>query len=50
MAVVVVPYILLMVGLGAWIWRSGQPRGNDQPGGEEDGRDDPGPDALPIAA
>jgi len=44
-AAVFVPYLVLMVGLGWYIWRTGQPRAADTSrGGEEDAS--PAPPAL----
>jgi hypothetical protein len=48
-AAIFVPYIVLMIGLGYYIWRSGQPR---TPGSkdEDDIDRDPGPVLLRAAA
>ena len=43
---VFVPYLALMVGLGYYIWKSGQPRHTDRPAVEED---DPGPAVVRTA-
>jgi hypothetical protein len=45
-AAIFVPYILLMVGLGYYIYRTGQPR---RPRDQDDA-EDPGPVVLPMAA
>jgi hypothetical protein len=49
--VIFVPYILLMVGLGAYIWQSGQP-GDTTGTTDTDEKDerDPGPVLLRAAA
>ena len=49
-AAVFVPYLVLMAGLGVYIWRTGRPRSDDPPdsGGEDDR--DPGPAAVPLPA
>lgn len=52
-AAIFIPYILLMTGLGYYIWRSGQPRRTEDKHDDlEDGRgaSDPGPVQLPAAA
>ena len=46
-AAVFIPYVLLMVGLGTYIYRSGQPRGADR---DQDDGEPPGPVTLPAAA
>jgi hypothetical protein len=48
-AAIFVPYIVLMVGLGYYIWHTGRPRrDSDKPGDQEDGRG--GPVLLRAAA
>jgi hypothetical protein len=51
-AAIFVPYLTLMIGLGYYIYRSGQPcRDDTQPSDREDGRGrDPGPALLRVAA
>ena len=46
-AAVFVPYLILMVGLGAYIYRTGQPRSADR---DQDDGEPPGPVTLPAAA
>jgi hypothetical protein len=53
-AVIFVPYIVLMAGLGCYIWKTGQPAGitdttDTDDAGEKDERD-PGPVLLRAAA
>ena len=45
-AAIFVPYFVLMIGLGAYIARTGRPRTDDPP----DTAGDPGPAVLPVAA
>jgi hypothetical protein len=43
-AAIFVPYMLLMIGLGAYIWHTGQPRSDrEQPADDQDRDGDAGP-------
>jgi hypothetical protein len=48
-AAVFVPYLTLMVGLGVYIWRTGQPRRSDDPPDTGEDDRDPGPAVLQLA-
>ena len=48
-AAVLVPYFLLMVTLGVYIYRTGQPRSDDPPDAGDEDRP-PVPSVLPLAA
>lgn len=45
-AAIFVPYLILMVGLGCYIWKTGQPSRPGRPAADED---DPGPSVAPAA-
>ena len=50
-AVIFVPYIVLMAGLGYYIWKTGQPAGTtDTTDTDEKDERDPGPVLLRAAA
>lgn len=49
-AAVFVPYLVLMVGLGVYIYRTGEPRPRDDPPDTGEDDRDPGPATVPLAA
>lgn len=49
-AAIFVPYLGLMVGLGAYIWRTGQPGDSGDASEWDDGGDEREPDGLLAAA